>query len=292
MRFASEQEQAAGVRHASNVAIAPGARSLLTCLPRATWLAPFAIISGAIASGAISLRSDWMLALAMAVLLVLAWVSVWSVIAGVNWSVPLATWQRWTQGAPLKTLPYTRPDSDAAYVSRRIGQLINWLGQELLPRYGNILLFGATGLAVVVVLAVALGPQATLLAIGALCVAQAAVVACRGDGHPNAILEGATVVGLPMLLGAAIFAPIALDVLLVSAAATVVFAGVREGSLQMQSAGYGLAVITAVATRQPVGAFALAVIWAPQLILGLQRGGYGWLAAGMLTFAVARAAGG
>ncbi|MCS6849307.1 MAG: hypothetical protein RMN52_16515 [Anaerolineae bacterium] len=292
MRFASGQEQAAGVRSAPDVAIAPGALSLLACLPRATWLAPLAVISGAIASGAIFLRSDWMLALAMAVLLALAWVSVWSVIAGVNWSAPLAIWQRWTQGTPLKTLPYTRPDSDAAYVSRRVGQLMSWLRQALLPRYGGILASGATGLAVMVVLAAALGSQAMLLAIGVLCIAQIAVVACRGDGRPNAILEGATVVGLPVMLGAATFAPVALDILLVGAAAAVIFAGARDGSPWLRNAGYALAVVVAVATRQPVSAFALAVIWAPQLILGLQRNGYGWLAAGMLAFAVARVAGG
>jgi hypothetical protein len=230
-----------------------------------------------------------MLALAMAVLLALAWVGVWSVIAGVNWSAPLAIWQRWTQGAPLKTLPYTKPDSDAAYASRRIGQLVNWLEKELLPRYGNVLMLGAMGFAVVIVLAAALGPQAVLLAITVLCIAQIAVVMCRGDGRPNAIFEGATVAGLPMLLGAATFAPVALDILPVGAAMAMIFAGIHERSSRLRHAGYALAMVTAVATQQPVGAFVLAVIWAPQLILGLQRNGFGWLAAGMLAFAIVRA---
>lgn len=292
MRSASGREQVTRVGRAPDGSPAPGALPLFAYLPGALWLSPLAVISGAIASGALLLRPDWMLALAMATLASLAWGGVWGAIAGVNWSTPLATWQRWTQGVPLKTLPYTQPDSDAAYLSRRIGQLVNWSGQELLPRYGNILLFGAIGLAIMIVLAAALGSQAMLLAIGTLCVAQVAVVACRGDGHPNAVLEGATVIGFPMLLGATTFAPIALDLLMVSAAVTVVFAGIREGSLPMRNVGYALAVLVTVAARQSVGAFALAVIWAPQLILGLQRGGFGWLAVGMLAFAVARGSGG
>ncbi|PJF47375.1 MAG: hypothetical protein D6709_01160 [Chloroflexi bacterium] len=261
-------------------------------LPRATWLAPVAVFGGAASSGAAFARPGWMLTLAMAMLLSLAWVGVWSTIASVNWSAPLSLWQRWTQGAPLRTLPYTQPDSDAAYVSLRIGQLVNWLERELLPRYGAILLLGLMGLAIMIVLAAALGPAATLLAIGVICLAQVAVVACRGDGAPNAFLEGATVVGLPMLLGAATFAPVTPDVWLVSVAMAIASAGIRAGAPRMRNAGYVLAILAATLTRQPIGAFALAVLWAPQLILNLPRNNYGWLAIGLLAFAVVRAAAG
>ncbi len=290
MSFASGQEQAACAAHAPDGARASTASALLAHLPGATWLAPVAVIGGAISSGVAFARPGWMLTLAMAVLLSLAWVSVWGTIAGVNWSAPLSLWQRWTQGAPLKALPYTRPDSDAAYASLRIGQLVNWLERELLPRYGAILLLGATGLAIMIVLAAALGPAATLLAIGAICLAQVAVVACRGDGAPSAILEGATVVGLPMLLGAATFAPVAPDVWPVSVAVAVAFAGIRKGSPRTRNAGYALAVLIAALTRQPIGAFVLATLWAPSLILGSPRHNYGWLAVGLLAFAIARAA--
>lgn len=256
------------------------------------WLAPLAVVAGALASGAALSRPDTVPSLAMAVLLSLSWGIVWRVVAGVNWSAPLAEWQGWMDGAPLKALPYAQPDSDAAYLSRRIGQLARWLSQALLPYYGHLLLFGLMSLALMIVLAAALGSWATLLAIGALCLAQIAAVACRGDGHPNAALEGATVVGLPMLLGAAIIAPMSPDVLLIGVALTVAFAGVRSGSQPMRNVGYGLAVLAAVAMRQPMSAFALAVIWAPQLILSARRGGYGWLAMAMLAFAVTRATGG
>ncbi|MFN4294937.1 MAG: hypothetical protein ACK4JD_12490 [Thermoflexales bacterium] len=290
MSFAPGQEQATRIADESDGARAFDARALFAYLPKATWLAPVAVLGGAVSSGAALARPGWMLTLAMAMLLSLAWVGVWGTIAGVNWSAPLSLWRRWTQGAPLRTLPYTKPDSDAAYVSLRIGQLVNWLERELLPRYGAALLFGATGLAITIVLAAALGPAATLLAIGAICLAQVAVVACRGDGAPSAILEGATVVGLPMLLGAATFAPVAPDVWLVSVAVAVAFAGIRAGAPRTRNTGYALAVLAAALTRQPISAFVLATLWAPSLILGLSRHNYGWLAVVLLAFAVARAA--
>ncbi len=286
MKFASGETQRSSGGRMSEEAY-PAASSLLACLPQAAWLAPFAVVGGAVASGAVLLRSDWPLLLAMAMLLALAWVVVWSVIAGVNWSAPLAVWRGWTFGAAIGALPYARPDSEAAYLARRLGQLRSWLERELWPRYGNLVLAGAAGLTFMVVLAAALGPQAVLLALAVLCMSQLAVVACRGDGHPSAVLEGAAVVGLPMLLGSTTFGPITLDVLSVGVALAIVFAGVREGSPKWRDAGYALAVSAAVAMRQPIGAFVLAVIWSPQLILGLRRGGYRWLMAGLLAFAVA-----
>lgn len=289
MNATSGREQAAHARNTPEAGLAAGSFPVSACLPQAIWLTPLAVVAGAVASGGIIFRPDYLLALAMAALLSLAWVGVWSTIAGVNWHAPLVAWQNWTQGAPLGMLPYAKPDSDAAYASQRIGQLVAWLRQELLPCYGNILAFGVTALVVAVVLAAALGSPAVLTAIVAVCFAQIAVIACRGNGHANGIFEGAVVVGLPMLLGAATFAPVALDVLLFSVAAAVA-SGIRDRASRVRDMGYALATLVAIATRQPVGAFALAVIWAPQLALGLQRSGHGWLAAAISAFAIVRSA--
>ena len=244
------------------------------------------MVSGAIASGAVSARPDWPLSLAMAALLALVWVVAWSVIAGVNWSAPLAVWRGWSEGVPIRALPYAQPGSDAAYLSRRLGQLRSWLERDLLPRYGSLLLVGAMAIAVMAVLSAALGPLAVLLTIAAVCIVQIAVVACRGNGRPNGLLLGATAVGLPMLLGYAVFAPLSPGILLVGSGAAAAFAGVRDGWSVLRHAGYALVVLASLVMREPVGAFVWAVVWAPQLILGLRRGGYGWLAAGLLAFAV------
>ena len=264
----------------------PAATPLFLSSLHAPWLAPVAVVSSAIASGVVSARPDWLLSLAMAVLLALAWIVAWSVIAGVNWSAPLAVWQGWTEGVPLGALPYAQPGSDAAYLSRRLGQLRSWLGRDFLPRYGNLLLAGAMAIAVVAVLSAALGPSAVLLTIVAACIVQIAVVACRGNGQPNGLLLGAMAVGLPMLLGYAIFVPLSPGILLMGSSVAAAFAGVRDERPALRHAGYTLAVLASLVMREPVGAFAWAVLWAPQLILGLRRGGYGWLAAGLLVFAV------
>lgn len=289
MNVVSGQERVSDRPDGSTVSAAPWPPAYLS---GTLWLAPFAVIAGAFASGVALLRLDTVPSLAMAALLSLTWGIVWRVVAGINWAAPLATWRGWMEGAPLKALPYAQPDSDAAYLSRRIGQLISWLSQALLPRYGHTLLLGLMSLVTMAVLAVALSPQATLLAIGVLCLAQVAAVACRGDGNPNAVLEGVTVVGLPVLLGVTTFAPMAPDMALFGVAMAVAFAGVRTGSSPTRNVGYGLAVLTAFAWRQPISTFMLAAVWAPQLILGARRGGYGWLAVAMLAFAVARAMGG
>ena len=258
----------------------------LAALSHAPWLASIAVMSGAIASGAVPSRPDWPLPLAMATLLALAWVALWRAVAGVDWSASLAAWWGWSEGAPVGALPYAQPGSDAVYLSHRLGQLRSWLGRDFLPRHGNLLLAGATAVAVAVVLSAALGPPAILLTIAAACIAQLAVVACRGNGRPNGLLMGATTAGLPTLLGCAIFAPISPAIALVSAAAAAAFAGVRDGSPALRHAGYALAVLTSLTAREPVAAFIWAILWAPQLILGGRHGGYGWLAAGLLLFAL------
>jgi hypothetical protein len=91
MRFASGEASAPATSKGEH----PAEPSLFPLLSHAPWLAPTAVVSGALASGAVAARSDWPLPLAMAALLALAWVALWHMIANLNWRAPLAVWQSW-----------------------------------------------------------------------------------------------------------------------------------------------------------------------------------------------------
>lgn len=248
-----------------------------------------AVVCGALAASAVTAANNWLLTLAMALVLALASVAVWSVIAGVNWSEPLVGWRRWTRSAPVRALPYTQPGSDAAQLAQNFSQLKSWLHDELVPQHGGALLIGAAGLFVAAVLSAALGAQAVLLSIAALSLAQVAAVLCRGNGRPNVVLQSVLVAGVPMLLGYAVFKPLSPYILLAALGVAIAFASLQRRSPLLRNAGYALLLLTLVALRQPLGAFIIAVMWAPQLILNFQRGSSAWLIAGMLVFAVATA---
>lgn len=255
-------------------------------LSPAIGLIPVALAAGAMTASGASVGHNGPLRLAMALLLAGAWAMVWSAIAAVNWALPLSVWQRWTRGAPLGTLPYTRPDSDAAWMAQRLGELRSWLHDVIFPRYSGVILAGAASLVIVAVMTAALGAQAIVLTVVAMCVPQIAVVLCRGNGRPAGIAHGMMLITLPMLLGHALFDVLSPMIAVPAVAGGLIFAGVRGASAGLRNFGYAVLVGMLIAMREPIGAFALAILWAPQLILNVQRNGYAWLAAGLLAFAV------
>jgi hypothetical protein len=251
------------------------------------WLAPIAALCGAIASTPAAGGANWPLPMAMAVVLSFAWLTLWCVVAQMPWANVLASWDAWTKGRPLRPLPYARPDSDAARAALRLGQLRGWASEMLWPHHGVILLAGVAALIVAAVLAAALGAQAILLTLAAVCVPQIAVIACRGNGHPDPLLQAAMLVTLPMLLGYASFAPISLAISATAAGFGLVFAGLTAASTFTRDIGYGVVLAALIATRQPIGAFVLAVLWAPHLLLRLTHRPRAWAVAAMLTVALA-----
>lgn len=266
--------------------IDPSAPALLRPLAQQVWLTPVAVACGAIASSAIA-ADNWVLLLAMAVLLALAWMVVWSVVAGMDWSPSLASWRGWTKGAPMRAVPYTQPGSDAAHVAATTGQFRSWLIEAFLPRYGIAAAAVLAAVVIAIVLAAALGAQAVLLAILAMCLTQIAVIASRGAGSPNVILRGLMTLGLPLALGYAAFAPLRLELAVAAVGLSIALAGVVDGRVPLRHIGYGIVLACMLIARQPIGAFLVAVLWAAQAFALPRRGGMGWLIVSMLAAAIA-----
>jgi hypothetical protein len=274
--------------------IGPSAPALSRSLAQHIWLTPVAVVSGAIASSAIATDNS-QLSVAMAVLLALAWMVIWSVVAGMNWTPALTSWRGWTKGLPIRAVPYTQLGSDAAKAAAATGQFRTWLNEAFLPQHG--IAAGAVLAAVVIaiVLAAALGAQAVLLTILAMCLTQIAAVASRGAGSPHAILRGLMTVGLPLALGYAAFAPLTLELAATAVGLSVAFAGVVDGRAPLRHIGYGIVLACMLVARQPIGAFLVAVLWAAQAFAqpargnsaGASAGGRGWLVVSMLAAAVA-----
>jgi hypothetical protein len=204
-----------------------------------------------------------------------------------DWSPALASWRGWTRGAPIRALPYTQPGSDAAHAAEAAGQFRSWLGDVFLPRYGVAVAAVLAGVVIAVVLAAALGAQAVLLTILALCLTQIAVVASRGTGTPNAILRGLMAIGLPIALGYAAFASLTLVLVATAAGLSVAFAGASGNRVALRHAGYGIVLACMLIARQPIGAFLVAVLWVAQAFAPPTRGGIGWLIVSMLAAAIA-----
>lgn len=248
------------------------------------WLSPLAVICGAAASLPAAFDAVSLVPLAMAVLLALSWLVLWAVIADMPWTGVLASWDAWAGGRPLRMLPYARPDSDAAKAAARLGQLRGWARGELLPRRGAAMIAAAAAVGVMAVLAAALGPQPILLTLAAICLPQIAAIASRGSGQPNPILRAALMVTLPMLLGCGAFAPLSLAFCAAAAGVGLLFVA-RTALTRARDVGYAIALAALLITRQPVGAFMLAVTWAPQALLQLRLNSRAWAVAAMLIVA-------
>lgn len=257
-------------------------------------LAAAAALCGALASGGVFAAG--ILTLTMAMVLVAALAALWHVVAHTDWRAAAESWRAWNTGLALPTLPYAQSGSDAAKMTGDLGQFADWLRRAFVPAYAGPLLLGMAALVIGGVMAASLaeisGMAAALLTVVAISLAQVAVVACRGNGRPNAVLQGIVLVALPIMLGYGAYAPLALGSVIVALAFGCVAASVLDDNLGLRHLGYGLAVLTMVVTRQPVGAFALSVIWLPQWRAPAQetsRGArveWGWMFAGLVVFAL------
>ncbi len=253
-----------------------------------SWLTPLMVVIGAWATRVAWKQPDWVLWLALAVILAIMWSLVWSAVTGIRWATLLTHWQGWRSGEPLPMLPYAQPGSDAAYLALRLGQLKSWLSGEVWPRYGNALLLCALAIIVAAGLAPVLGTTAVLLSLATLSLSQVAALACRGNGKPSALLSGVATVGLPALLGYTLFQEATLVAWALSFSVVAIYA---EISRQPTGIGLGFAIpaLISAGLRWPLSAFALATIWAARFALKPSSNGYGWLA--LAAFALATTAG-
>ncbi len=251
-----------------------------------SWLTPLMVIAGAWATRDFWRQPDWPLWLALAVLLAAMWSLVWSTITGIRWGVLLSSWRAWAQGAPLPALPYTQPGSDAEYFALRLGHLRSWLSNNVWPYYGGALLFCALAIIITAALSAVLGTAAILLSLASIGLVQIAVLACQGNGKPNAFMSGAVTVGLPVLLGYATFQDPTLLAWVLSLASTAIFADVHGQPPLKRDLGLAATALTAAILRWPASAFALAIIWMARATLKLSDRSYLWLALAVFILAI------
>ena len=215
----------------------------------------------------------------------IVWNTLWATIAETNWAQSLQEGRQWQVGKPLRQLPYTQPGSASAHASIRLGHLSDWLIQHFWPRFGATLASTVGAMVIGLVLALVLGPQPAALTIVAVCVPQLAALFSRGSGQPSAIARGVIMVGLPLLLGHALFAPLSLDILAVSIGFAVIFAGIGQSRSATLRWSIGAIIVIGVLaiTRRPLGAYAVAILALPQLLLRQSRFVKGWLMAMLLA---------
>jgi len=252
-----------------------------------SWLlpAPLMVIAGAWATQAVWRQPDWLLWLALAVVLAALWQLTWSTLTAIPWANLLVAWRGWATGTALPALPYTQPGSEAAYLALRLGQFRTWLSNSVWPHYGSALLFCALSVVVATVLSPVLGTAAVLLSLAALGFTQLGVLTCRGNGKPSTLISGIVTAGLPILLGHLIFESATPLVWVLSLSSVVIYVDVR-GQLPLKlGLGFALPAIISAGLRWPASAFALATIWAARWMLKPQGNDYAWLTLAVFVLA-------
>jgi hypothetical protein len=229
---------------------------------------PAALFGGMIASASADSSRDSLLIGAIALLVAGAWWVIWRVAADTRWTDATASWLTWQAGEPLPALPYTEPGSPSARVSAKLGRFQHWLEHELFPMHGSALFAALCALAVSCVMSAALGSQAFLLTLLFLAATQFAVYLNGGSGNNNRLLFNIAMISLPFLLGLVVYRPLppafaALPAVIFAVCAAL--AGLR--ARLWQTVGFGAILLLLLINRHTVGAFVIAVLWLPVLML-------------------------
>jgi hypothetical protein len=249
-------------------------------------LAPMSIVallSGAFAAGGLAFEMRTWLSVVIAAITVCAWSILWSLIASTNWHTPLQSWKTWHTGKPFPVLPYTEPNSPSEKTSITLGFLRHWLQREILPQHGNAILLGVVAWVIAFVLSASLGAQTFLLTITLVCLAQIVAILSHGAGKPNLLLEQICVVALPLLFGQAMFKPITPIIACIALGLSLM----ATNHFRLRNLGYGATLLVLVLMRHTIGAFVIAVLWMPNLMLAGFRPNRWWIIASMLSTALA-----
>jgi hypothetical protein len=229
---------------------------------------PAALVSGVIASAAFDMTRDSLLILSIAVLVAGAWWVLWRSIADTRWAEIFSSWPLWRMGEPITALPYTQAGSLADKAAIKLGFFRHWLRHELLPQQATGLFASACALAVALVMSAVLGAQALTITLLFMGTTQLALYLNKGTGNNNRILFNLAMIGLPFALGRVVFKPLTLDIASLSAvvfACAAIFGALRNRNLQ--NIGLGAAVLLLIVMRHTIGAFFLAALWLPLLLL-------------------------
>jgi len=281
-------------REASPIAFAPRLSLALISL--------LALLAGVLAAGGAGAGEAWLAVLIALVLTQVAWSMIWYGLAEVPWREPLSAWRSWPHDPsqrPTRTLPYTQPGSAAAKTGEIGGQLQAWASVQFWPRYGATILGLLGAILVSLVLGLVLGVAPTLLTLSAIILAQVALFASRGSGQPAPLLAGLMWVSAPMMLGASLFGSLGWDTIWAALGLGIAYAGITNASVTDAGVmarptarwywliGGGLVLALLVMTRRPLGAFAVALLMLPQVLLQPSRHIRWWFVGVVLAVALA-----
>jgi hypothetical protein len=274
-------------------------------LARPFWgiLASWAVLCGALASNQLHWGARSLLDLALVMLLAeLVWGSLWDLVAGTDWLLPLA--QSWPPARPAqwRGLPYTQPRSPGGRLVRSLNRLVGWWRKSFWPAAGPALLSVLIAVVLAAVLSLLLPSRlrplnaalAALLGLG---------VARRRWGQDSAASQALLQVGLSWLAGHLAFAPMSPA----SLGLALAFAAATLGMLKVESAqnlGFWLvnggqiaAALWLAGFGQPLAAGAIALLCFGQVALQIPlqagaaprvivRRALPWMMAAMLVAAV------
>jgi hypothetical protein len=112
-----------------------------------------------------------------------------------------------------------------------------------------------------------------------ICLAQIVAILSRGDGRSNDTLEQIGVVALPMLLGYSVFQPITPIIACVAFGLSLV----ATKNARLRNIGFGVTLLVLMFMRHTLGAFVIAVLGLPHLVLPGFRSNRWWLVGAMLA---------
>jgi hypothetical protein len=240
------------------------------------WAEPtWATLCGVLASG--HLTSGWeerdRLHLALLLILVnLGWATLWSTLSSTNWKQPLTLWQTWDSRIPLPALPYTRADSPADLISRRLGELLQWWREAVWPELAPAIVALLAALVLSLVLSIYLGTDALLLTIAALALMELGIRGNDERGTPHPQWDSLIAITLPWIAGHTIFTgpppphSIGIALAFAIARASTWRPASRPGLLTL-IAVQTLTAIMLIALQHPLAAGCLLLLVMPQLLL-------------------------
>lgn len=250
--------------------------------PLFSWLA---LMAGAIASGRGKVNGESALDLLTLAALVACWAALWWVAMEVDWAGFLRGRPAWRGGAVPLAFPYAEPGSLAAQTSIQLGRAAEWARRNP-ARWEWPALSAGAALALSVLLSARLG--AGVFAINLMAVGVCVAAPFLARGWVGAGAAGAVRVTLPMLAGAALFAPLTPALVALAVGLGMAYAA-RDGA--WFNAGYGLVMAVLLASRHTLGGFLIALFWLPHFLMALEpgktRARAWWLAATLFVCAIA-----
>ncbi len=250
-----------------------------------TWFGPaWAVICGAVASGALEL--DWRAALTLLLAVVLADLllgSVWSLFAPDVWSTDSKPSGNPAKKAASPALPYTLPGSASARFSEFLGQRSAWWRSAVWPQKGYLVLSVACTSLLALLVSALLGGGTLLMTVVALAIAGLGLVLRRSREGIGLALGSCFLGGLPWLLGYTTFRDLGsvageprvmAKALAMAAIYALAFHSYQLLGRERLSAGAALlslaqaaAAAMLVAIKQPILAGGVGLLLLPQLLL-------------------------